>query len=54
MKTCLFPQWKDTKLKRYYNFNQNKLTLTAEPLSLTLMNEVVVLVWVRQNQSIKN
>lgn len=49
VKTCLFPQWKDTKLKRFYNFYQNKLTLTAEHLNLTPMNEVMVLVWVRQN-----
>lgn len=47
--TSIFPQWKDTQLKRYYHFEKNKLTLTTEPLNITEMDERVVLIWEREN-----
>ncbi|MCU4946842.1 lipocalin-like domain-containing protein [Bacillus cereus] len=49
VQTTLFPQWKDTQLKRYYYFKgKDKLTLTTESLNINEMNEVVVLIWKRQ------
>ncbi|HDR4457502.1 MULTISPECIES: lipocalin-like domain-containing protein [Bacillus] len=47
--TSIFPQWKDTQLKRYYHFEKNKLTLTTEPLNITKMDESFVLIWEREN-----
>ncbi|MCI3150102.1 hypothetical protein C5137_28920 [Bacillus cereus] len=48
VQASLFPQWKGSYLKRYYEFKEkNKLILKTDPLTLPQNNEVVVLVWQR-------
>lgn len=48
VQASLFPQWKGSYLKRYYEFKEkNKLILKTNPLTLPKNNEVVVLVWQR-------
>ncbi|MGK8429822.1 lipocalin-like domain-containing protein [Bacillus cereus] len=48
VQASLFPQWKGSYLKRYYEFKEkNKLILKTDPLTLPKNNEVVVLVWQR-------